>query len=528
MNLFSLVATLGLDTSGFSKDVGKAVDEGKKLGQGLTKMFSIASKVTAATTLAAATAYISVVKKSADATADLEQNIGGSQTTWEGMARAMHQYATQAYKDVGLGTSQYLEMSTRMGNLLQGMGIDNRQAASMTIDAIERTADVAAALNVPIEDAMYAIEGMAKGNFTMMDNLGVAMSEDTLHAYALEQGIKRGTKGMSKAEKIALAIEMYMDKTAHHAGTFAKESEGMSGALAVLKASWQNFLDGSGDPSAFADSVAAYVDAYAEMVTKVAPRIWEGMKIVGKDIGGRIQNWVQEQGGWGNALLVPVNWLLGELGLPDVDTIVAQVSDWWTANTMYDKIKEATTWTLGKLDEAGIEIDWGDLLKKLGEKASIAVQARKFGKTLWNQILTPMWDDISPEISTWWTGMTENLNSTLKMKWAGFDFPTWEDIKTKAEEFWEAIKKKLSEMFTFTINLGNFTLFGGGNGGGQEPSNSTPTTSTAPGAGTFGNSVNITQNITTLPINTSDLASQLNYNLRYGGGNRVTPLSTNR
>lgn len=462
MNLFSLVATLGLDTTGFSKSVGKAVDEGKKLGSGLKKAVNVVSKVAVATTLATATAYVTVVKKAVDAQADLEQNIGGSQTTWEGMARAMHNYATQAYEDVGLGTSQYLEMSTRMGNLLQGMGIDNRQAASMTIEAIQRTADVAAALNVPIEEAMQAVEGMSKGNFQMMDNLGVAMNETALNAYALEKGIRRGTKGMGQAEKIALAFEMYMDKSAQHAGTFARESEGVGGALNVLKASWQNFLDGSGDPEVLADSLLTYIDAYAKMVSEVAPRIWESFKIVGGNISGRIRAWVQEQGGFGQAITVGINAVLNTLGLPDVATIKTKVTEWWTG-TAWPAVKE------------------------------VAVLA-------FDEIVLPAWNQLVHYVTTWWSGVKAKLDElfVVNITVGGFNFGSV-DLRDVGDSFVNSLIPGWGRVNGVSEVIGGSTTVN-----------------------------NITQNISTTPTSTSDLASQLNYNLRYGGGNRVMPLSVTR
>ena len=39
---------------------------------------------------------------------------------------------------------------------------------------MQRAADVASIMGISVDDAMTAISGAAKGNFTMMDNLGVA------------------------------------------------------------------------------------------------------------------------------------------------------------------------------------------------------------------------------------------------------------------------------------------------------------------------------------------------------------------
>ena len=518
MNLFSLVATLGLDTSGFSKDVGKAVDEGKKLGNNLTKMVNVGAKVVGAMAIAAGTAYVSIVKKAVDAEADLEQNIGGSQTTWEGMSRAMHQYATRAYEDVGLGTSQYLEMSTKMGNLLQGMGIDNRQAAAMTVDAIQRTADVAAAMNIPIEDAMQAVLGMSKGNFSMMDNLGVAMNETALNAYALEKGIKRGTKGMSQAEKIALAMEMYMDKTAKHAGTFAKEAEGLSGALTVLKASWKNFLDGSGSPEEFAESMNTYIDAYIEKVGEVAPRMLEALKIVGKHLGEKIQNWAQSKGGWGEVARISVDWALGALKMPSTSEITETVTNWWTGmegGNAYETIKNILKWSVGDVIMPTV----ADLTDKFSAwwESDGAPGVKAAAKWTFGELILPAWTDLTETVGEWWDDMATNFNENLSYKWGGFELPSWSDIESKVSQWWEDIKKQLKGLMSIKINIGGFSW-----GGGDEPE--TPVVTGADGSqtrshvGGSGDSFTINNYVTTTPNSVQNLANELTYATRYGGG----------
>ena len=44
-----------------------------------------------------------------------------------------------------------------------------------------------------------------------MDNLGVAMNDTTLNAYAAAKGINKTTQEMTNQEKIGLAMEMFME-----------------------------------------------------------------------------------------------------------------------------------------------------------------------------------------------------------------------------------------------------------------------------------------------------------------------------
>lgn len=475
MNLFTLVATLGLDTSEFDKKIGSAVDQGKKAGSGLAKAASFVGKSTAAIAIAAATAYVAIVHKAVDSVAELEQNVGGAIAVWgEGLGEQQRRIAMQAAENVGLSTSQYLETSNRMGSLLQGMGFDTREAFALSTQAIQRTADVASIMNIPIENAMEAINGLAKGNFTMMDNLGVAMNETALANYALEQGIKKSTSKMSQQEKIALALQMYMDKTAHATGNFAKEAEGLAGATTILKATWANFLDGTSDPEQMADALTNYLVSHGKVIGEVAPRIAKTLWATAENLYSRAKTWVEETGGLFESWKYIANWELGQMGLPDLDTIVEQVKAWWNGqegDNAYEKIKSVVKWAFGDVILPRVEDFILSFSVWWNGEALPAIKS--VAKWVWGELITPMWEDISTTVSTWWEGITAKLAETLNFEWPGenFDFPTWDDIKTKAEAFWNSVKQALASLFHINIGVG-FNLPGGGepqhDGGGAD------------------------------------------------------------
>lgn len=110
-----------------------------------------------------------------------------------------------------------------------------------------------------------------------MDNLGVAMNATTLEAYALSKGIKKSYAEMDNAQKIGLAMEMFLEKTAYAEGNYAKENKTFAGSFTTLKASIENFLSGAGDIDAVIDSVMNFGEILIESITEMAPRIVEGI-----------------------------------------------------------------------------------------------------------------------------------------------------------------------------------------------------------------------------------------------------------
>ena len=184
-----------------------------------------------------------ILKSAIPAGADLQQNLGGTKAVFGEFAKSIQNDAKNAYINMGLSASDYMATANKMGSLFQGSGVEQQKALDMTSKAMQRAADVASVMGVDMGMAMESIAGAAKGNFTMMDNLGVAMNATTLEAYALEKGINFKWNTASNAEKAELAMKMFMDRTIQYAGNFANEAEGtFSGSLGAMQGAWKNVL----------------------------------------------------------------------------------------------------------------------------------------------------------------------------------------------------------------------------------------------------------------------------------------------
>lgn len=168
---------------------------------------------------------------------ELEQQLGGVEVVFSEHAESMRKAAATAYKDMGLSESDYLAKANKMGALLKGSGFDTGYASAMSQQVMQRASDVASIMGVGVLDAMEAVTGAAKGNFTMMDNLGVAMNDTTLQAYAQEKGLG---KLETTQQKVNAAMQMFLDKTEYAAGNYARENDTFSGSLTTAKAQLEN------------------------------------------------------------------------------------------------------------------------------------------------------------------------------------------------------------------------------------------------------------------------------------------------
>lgn len=301
MKLFELFATLSLDTKDFDKGVKGAAKQGESLGA------TLKNKVGAGT-IAMGNLIAGAVQKVGDAAwqmgkrawqgvADLEQNLGGSEAVWGEWADEIQATASHAFSSMGLSMSDYLAEANKMGSLLKGSGYTTAEAYQLTTDVMQRASDVASIMGIDVASAMQAVEGAAKGNFTMMDNLGVAINDTTLANYALEKGITKSTRSMTTQEKTALAFQLFMEKTADYAGNYAHENDTLAGSFTTLSAAFDNFLAGQGTVDEFVGAVenAARVGfkTLGEMVPRLATSIGTALQKAWPKAKALLGEWAQ-------------------------------------------------------------------------------------------------------------------------------------------------------------------------------------------------------------------------------------------
>lgn len=292
MDVFELVGKIFLHNSDANEALKETSAEGQKAESKLGKAFSamgkgaaVAGKAIGAGLVAGGAAMAGLTVKALNMSGELEQNMGGSEAVFEGYAWTMQQTAKEAFANMGLSTNEFLATANKMGALFQGAGFSIGESSELASDAMQRAADVASIMGIDTATAMESIAGAAKGNFDMMDNLGVAMNDTTLQAYALEKGIEKSTQEMTNQEKIGLAMEMFMEKTAYAAGNYAKENETLAGSLGTAKSALTNFLDGSGDVDSLVTAFDNAANVIVKNVSDLAPRLVGGLtEVVNKII----------------------------------------------------------------------------------------------------------------------------------------------------------------------------------------------------------------------------------------------------
>lgn len=242
----------------FGSSLGGKVVSG--FGSTIKKGFALAAKAGIATISAASAGIGAIVKSSASAYADYEQNIGGIETLFKDNADTIVKYASEAYKTAGISANDYMQNVTSFSaSLLQGLGGDTAQAAEIANEAMVDMSDNANKMGTDISSIQNAYQGFAKQNYTMLDNLKLGyggtqseMARLINDSGVLGDSIKVNEKTVNSVsfDKMIEAIHKVqtdLDIT----GTTSKEAATtVSGSLGSVKAAWANLMAGMGDKNA--------------------------------------------------------------------------------------------------------------------------------------------------------------------------------------------------------------------------------------------------------------------------------------
>lgn len=262
--------------NGLKEKVSEVADRHKIL-IGSVKLVGKAAKTVAvgvgAAAAAGGAAFVKLSKAVVKSNGALEQNLGGAEKVFGKSAKNIEKISEDAYRTMGTTQSEYLATANKMGALFQGSDVTLERSAELTTKAMQRAADMASVMGIKTTDALEAVTGAAKGNYTMMDNLGVSMNATTLKAYAMEKGFKTAFDKMSNAEKAEVAMQYFFEKTEQYAGNFEREAtQTISGSIGLLKAATSSFIAGLGNDNADIQNLMGnVVDAFRATVKNITP-----------------------------------------------------------------------------------------------------------------------------------------------------------------------------------------------------------------------------------------------------------------
>lgn len=446
VNLFELAAKITLDKKDFDNGLKESEGRMSKFGAGISKALKATVAVSGAAVAAGAAAFAKITGSALNAVGDLEQGLGGSEAVFGEWAEFIKDQANSAAESLGLSATEYLATANKMGSLLQGVGYSQMDAAKLASDAMQRAADVASIMGIDVSAAMESITGAMKGNFTMMDNLGVAINDTTLKAYAASKGMKKSAiDNLTTQQKVGLALELFMSKSEYAMGNYAKENDTLAGSMTTLKAAWNNFLSGAGGenaPEILGRSIDRTADIVVKSISEIVPRLSKGLSKVLSTVGTKMPQLMEtlmpgiETGA--GALIDMLGDALPYLLQTAVNLVPSVVSG---LGKVFTKVAQKAPEMLKSL---------GNGLKNAGKQIGGMIFGMDGDNVKW-----PTWEDVKGYAAVAWEGIKNGVKNIGS--WAGklifgedengeVKWPTWDDVKNAAAAAWDKIKEGASTL----------------------------------------------------------------------------------
>lgn len=247
MNLLDLMVKIGVQDEASGKVGGIA----SNIMGGLGSAVAGVAKLGAAATAATAGAAVAVGKMSIDSFAQFEQLSGGAELMFGSAYDFIEKRSQEAYKNVQMSQNEYIQQVNGFAvGLKTALGGDEQAAAELADGIVTAEADIVAATGNSAENVQNAFNGIMKGNYSMLDNLGLGINATKEGMQEVIDVVNQHNAAMGEASNYTIdnvadvqrALIDYVDMQGMAGYAAGEAAETLEGASAMVKASWSNLL----------------------------------------------------------------------------------------------------------------------------------------------------------------------------------------------------------------------------------------------------------------------------------------------
>lgn len=250
MDLFTLVARLGMDSSEYEKGVVKARGSFSELGNVIgAKAVAIGNMVSGAISKAvdiAADLGGSAIRNASDVAAEKAQFAATFGEVLQGEAEAAFK---NIEKSTGVLSTRLKNVGTKAFSQFKGAGMGGVEALSAMEKYTNLAADAAAYYDISLEDADARLRSFLRGNTEAGDAIGLFTSESQRNSAAMET-YKKKWKDLTEEQKqmLMLNISEEIYKQSGAIGQAKRESDSWTNVVGNLKEAWRQATGTLGTP----------------------------------------------------------------------------------------------------------------------------------------------------------------------------------------------------------------------------------------------------------------------------------------
>ena len=154
-------------------------------------------------------------------------------------AESAYEYAQKVEEVMGIDPGEWMQMQGGLMTLVRGFGVAGDRAALMSQNITQLAYDVASFKDSSVSEAFNALRSGISGEIEPTRNLGYDLSQASLQAIALENGITKSVNAMTQAEKSELRYIALMTQATFIQGNMARELDSPANQLRILQSQFR-------------------------------------------------------------------------------------------------------------------------------------------------------------------------------------------------------------------------------------------------------------------------------------------------
>ena len=207
-----------------------------RMGDRLKKVGSVAAA-------GFALAGVAAVKFGADAigsASDLNETLSKSEAIFGKQAPAMESWAGAAARSAGLSKNAALSAAAGFGDMFSQIGFAGDQAAKMSKDVVQMSADLGSFNNLDTADVADRMSAAFRGEYDSLQAVIPNINAARVESEALAATGKKVASELTAQEKAAAVLAIVHKDGAKAQGDFARTSGGLANQQKILRAQFEN------------------------------------------------------------------------------------------------------------------------------------------------------------------------------------------------------------------------------------------------------------------------------------------------
>jgi hypothetical protein len=233
------------DMSGFNADLNTAERSTQGFAGRIKNILSPRNVIGAAGIFGVglgANALVQFAGDAAGAFAELEQTVKTVDDVFADSAEVIHEWGETAAETAGMSQQTFMTSAAVMGTTLQNMGFEIQESADLTVQLLQRAADMALAFGKRPQDALLAITAAMRGERDTIEKFGVAIKQVDVNAKIAALGLDTSTAAALKNAEAMAVVQLVLEQSSDNAGRFAESQDDIAAKMAVVNAKWDDFI----------------------------------------------------------------------------------------------------------------------------------------------------------------------------------------------------------------------------------------------------------------------------------------------